>query len=459
MVELIGRDSELAELNSIYELRKFKCCAIVGRHRIGKSSLIEKFVEDKKHIYFEFLKGLPEVNLRHMELVIGGYLGEEISFRDFMEAFRALSNITKKEDVVIVFDEFAYALSYDSFSSLTKNLLDRDIYGSFLIISGSVIKMMESEIGDYSKPLYGRTQRMNIAGISLKDSVAFHPRMPKIDILRLHVLTGGSPFYLADTPADSLQEYMDRYVIPERAMFHYEGEQIITREIDNPVKCIHILDAMAAGRNEIRLICDYARIDDTSCRKYLGNLMELGVVEKMHPMCGCPEKPVRYRIKDPMVAIHFKIIRGMPMRSKLGFDAYSLQIYTELGRLFESYCSDLIVGSYMVTDIGSWIDRIPSDDGTSNELTYIDVVAEATDGKNRVELFVECKLKNSAVGFETLNDLDRKLNFVHGKRNYRRVLISASGFQQDLYDHAELAKDLILIDCDCLFGERQMPPL
>ena len=459
MVELVGRESDLAELNSIYELRKFKCCAIVGRRRIGKSTLIEKFVEDKKHIYFEFLKGLPEVNLRHMELVIGDYLGKETSFRDFIEAFRVLGEITRKDDVVIVFDEFTYALSYDSFSSLTKNLLDRDINGSFLIISGSVIKMMESEIEDYSKPLYGRTQRMDISGLSLRDSIAFHPNMPRIDILRLHVLTGGSPFYLADTPADTLQEYMDRYVLPERAMFHYEGEQIITREIDNPSRCIDILDAMAAGRNDIKLICDYTGMDNTSCRKYMDKLMELGVVEQIHPMCGCPEKPARYRFKDAMVAIHFRIIRNMSIRSKVGFDAYSLQIYTELGRMFESYCSDVIIDSYMVTDIGTWIDRIPSDDGTSKELTDIDLVAEAIDGRNKVELFAECKLKNAPVGFETLNDLDRKLNFVHGKKNYRRVLISASGFQQELYGYAEGAIDLMLIDSDCLFGDKQMPPL
>ncbi|MBR6871832.1 MAG: ATP-binding protein, partial [Candidatus Methanomethylophilaceae archaeon] len=87
MAEFIGREKELRTLQEIYELRKFMCCAVIGRRRIGKSSLIEKFVEDKRSLYFEFVEGTPETNLRIMEIVIGDYLGEKTAFESFVDAF------------------------------------------------------------------------------------------------------------------------------------------------------------------------------------------------------------------------------------------------------------------------------------------------------------------------------------------------------------------------------------
>ncbi len=132
--DFIGREKELRTLQEMYDLRKFKCCAVIGRRRIGKSSLIEKFIEDKRSLYFEFVEGSPETNLRIMEAVIGDYLGEETVFKDYVNAFLSLGSIARQEKLTIVFDEYTYALSYKSFSSLTKNLIDRDIGESYLIL-------------------------------------------------------------------------------------------------------------------------------------------------------------------------------------------------------------------------------------------------------------------------------------------------------------------------------------
>ncbi len=468
VAEFIGREKELRTLQEIYELRKFMCCAVIGRRRIGKSSLIEKFVEDKRSLYFEFVEGTPETNLRIMEIVIGDYLGEKTAFESFVDAFSSLGTIAKREKLVIIFDEFTYALSYESFSSLTKNMIDRDIGESFLIISGSLVKMMESETGRYEKPLYGRTQRMYLGGVGLADSKRFHPNMPDLDVLRLHIMTGGSPYYLSRTPAESLDDYIEKYILPTDSMFHDEGLNILVRELDSPRKCTDVLDALAVGRNDTRRISDYSGIDETTCRKVLSELTEFGIIEPLHPMFGTSSKPIRYRFADGMVSLYFRIFRMMPPKSNAGYSAYRGRIATELGRLFESYCARFLSENYPITEIGTWYSAVPStmEDGTmmrsdgrtATEMIEIDIAATANDGENNMEIFAECKLRNTPIGLGALKDLESKIANVHGKRNYRVMLISGSGFTDELMEKSDVP-GVILIGPDALFGRTALPPL
>ena len=46
----VGRDDELRLLEEIWSGRSPKTCAVYGRRRIGKTTLIDRFCADKKHI-------------------------------------------------------------------------------------------------------------------------------------------------------------------------------------------------------------------------------------------------------------------------------------------------------------------------------------------------------------------------------------------------------------------------
>lgn len=57
MAEFIGRERELSVLERIYSGSKYKTCAVLGRRRIGKTALIDRFCEGKPHLKFSFYKG------------------------------------------------------------------------------------------------------------------------------------------------------------------------------------------------------------------------------------------------------------------------------------------------------------------------------------------------------------------------------------------------------------------
>ena len=48
----VARESELAALERMYERDGFQMVVIYGRRRVGKTTLIDEFVKDKRTLYF-----------------------------------------------------------------------------------------------------------------------------------------------------------------------------------------------------------------------------------------------------------------------------------------------------------------------------------------------------------------------------------------------------------------------
>ena len=59
----IGREKELADLNALYATDQFQMPVIYGRRRVGKSTLVHKFIEDKKAVVFTAIESTLDRNL------------------------------------------------------------------------------------------------------------------------------------------------------------------------------------------------------------------------------------------------------------------------------------------------------------------------------------------------------------------------------------------------------------
>jgi len=47
-----GRERELEELEKLYKTRTYQMTIIYGRRRIGKSTLISRFIRNKRSVFF-----------------------------------------------------------------------------------------------------------------------------------------------------------------------------------------------------------------------------------------------------------------------------------------------------------------------------------------------------------------------------------------------------------------------
>ena len=59
----IGREREVAALDRLYESNKFEFAVIYGRRRVGKTALINHFIDNKEAIYFMGVESNPLIQL------------------------------------------------------------------------------------------------------------------------------------------------------------------------------------------------------------------------------------------------------------------------------------------------------------------------------------------------------------------------------------------------------------
>ena len=69
----IGREREVAALDRLYESNKFEFAVIYGRRRVGKTALINHFIDNKEAIYFMGVESNEKQNLENFSKSIIEY--------------------------------------------------------------------------------------------------------------------------------------------------------------------------------------------------------------------------------------------------------------------------------------------------------------------------------------------------------------------------------------------------
>ena len=155
----IGRQRELSALERLYKSDKFEFAVIYGRRRVGKTALINKFIDDKNAIYFMGVESNAKQNLENFSKSIMEYVsGTEIDsiFSSFQSALEYVFRLAEKERIILAIDEYPYvARSSKSLASTLQLLIDKykDKSKLMLILCGSSMSYMEDHVLAYKAPL------------------------------------------------------------------------------------------------------------------------------------------------------------------------------------------------------------------------------------------------------------------------------------------------------------------
>ncbi|WP_342769178.1 ATP-binding protein [Lactobacillus xujianguonis] len=197
----IGRKDELASLNEHYQNNEFEFAVIYGRRRMGKTTLISKFVEDKDVICFTAMPENKKSILQRMSRAVAQFEDPEINaapmYRDFDQLLDRVAALAKKQRLVFVIDEYPYlAESFPGFSSLLQAYIDRVFKKTqlFLILCGSSMSFMEKQVLGYQSPLYGRrTLQLKIEPFNFQEAQEMLPQFNKQDAFAMYAISGGIP--------------------------------------------------------------------------------------------------------------------------------------------------------------------------------------------------------------------------------------------------------------------------
>ena len=451
------REDELASLTEAYEPPGHAFYVVYGRRRVGKTELLKEFCADRPHVYFLAAQEAQQRQREKFVERVAEQFCERVPRIDgWDEAFEYLGEKVADEKRVVVVDEFPYLVEEnDSVPSYVQAFVDERLRGteSMLVLCGSSISTMESEVLGHGSPLYGRrTGQIDLQPFSYRQAREVIPyELP--DAIRSYAITGGTPMYLTRFEYErSLAENVRKHVLSPTAVLFNEPEFLLRTELRNPARYMSILEAVALGHTTPNKISGATGIDSGPLSKYLRTLQRLRLIEREVPITASSQKSKRsrYRIADEFLRFWFRFVE--PNRSSIeeapdivfeGTIQPNLPDY--VATTFEDICQEAVWAAIRRGEFEPYSEVGPWWYGGEE----IDVVG-LTPNHDRT-LLAECKWTSEPVGHSLVERLRTKAESVRwgpGSRDERFALFSKSGFVDGLED--DLGDEWSLFDLDAL---------
>lgn len=451
----VGRHQELEQLNQAYQENDFQFTVIYGRRRIGKTSLINEFLKDKKAIYYVALEENAEDNLKRFSDAISIFKntdqGGKEKFANFEECFKEITRLAQEQRVILVIDEFPYlAKAYPTISSMLQSYIDHEFKETnlFLILCGSSMSFMERQILGYQSPLYGRrTLALKLEPFKLFEACEMLPKLSKEDAFIINTVCGGVPQYLSYmSDSMSVADNIKKNFLTKSGRLFDEPNNLLQQELRDPTNYNSIINAIASGASKHSKIAQSAHLQTGPLTTYLNNLIDLGIVEKKLPVTEQKKsrsKNIVYRICDGMFRFWYTFVgkqtdlieRGL---TDLAWVKVQKNLSDFMGHEFEKYSQDFMWSQDMNEKIvpnpfihlGNWWGT----DKRTHQQVELDIVGFSDD--ERDGYFGECKWKNEPISRSVLEKLITNSEiFKYPIKHY--YLFSKSGFTDSCQELAE----------------------
>ncbi|MBQ3558761.1 MAG: ATP-binding protein [Agathobacter sp.] len=453
----IGRTKELNALEKLYKSDKFEFAVIYGRRRVGKTTLINQFLSDKKSIYYMGIESNEKQNLENLSKSIiefGSGILVENSFASFQAAFEYVFQIAEKERIVLTIDEYPYvAHASKSLASTLQFLIDKykDKSKLMLILCGSSMSYMEEHVLAYKAPLYGRrTAQMKILPFDFEESCCYFHNLSDEDKALIYGIVGGTPQYLLQMSDKlSVEENIKNTYLNPMSFLYEEPSNLLKQEVREPAIYTAIITAIATGYTRMSEISSKVGEDTNVCSNYIKNLMNLGIVKKETPYGEKVSKRSIYSIEDNMFYFWYRFV--LENNSIIAQGAADLvykriepQLSDYMGRVFEEICmqylwKQLLTGKAPIkfVSLGRWWGTDPRQKSQAE----IDIMGEQDSDS---ALFAECKWRIEKIDLDILETLiNRSKLFHYTKVHY--YLFSKSGFTKACIKRAEEMENVTLV--------------
>ena len=459
MQKFVDREKELEYLNSEYKKKESSLVVLYGRRRIGKTSLIKEFGKNKDIFYFLATEESEQQNLMQLTSVILNNLNlEDVQFENWDSAFKFIVNAKTKNKKVIVIDEFQYLGKTNSaFSSIFQRIWDNIFKNEdiMVILCGSLINMMESQVLNYSSPLYGRrTGQIKLKQIPFKYyNEFFDKNLSEKTLIEKYAVTGGVPKYIESfIQSSNIYNEIEKNILNNQSYLYEEPYFLLQNEVSEVGSYFSIIKTIAAGNKKMGNIASKLNVNTTNLSKYLLTLCNLDVLEREVPITEeNPEKSKkgRYSIKDNYIAFWFQFIYPNKAFLEMGNTQLVMEkiknhfIDNHASFVYENICKEKMWDLNVAGKLGFTFDKIGRWWNNNEE---IDIVA--FDSNSNDIIFGECKYTNKVMDVDVLFELERKAENVEwnkGNRKEKFILFSVNGYSKRLTQLAEARENLILV--------------
>ncbi len=426
-IMFINRVNELSALETEYTTKKATFSVVYGRRRVGKTALLSQYIDNKPSIYLYITLSDLATQLaaftQQIKQFVDPTLARHLDFESFEEALSFLASLTFDKKLVLVIDEYQYLAQLDkSFSSKLQRLWDMELQKSniHLILCGSVLSMMHSEVLAYNAPLYGRrTSQFHIKAIKFSHLHQFLPQCSRLELMQVYASFGSIPKYLNEYDTSlSFVQNIETKMLNKNSYLYSEGNFLLKDEISDARSYFSILESISKGNTKIGHIGSSLSLASSYLSKYMQRLIELDIVVKETPITESnplKSKFGRYKIKDKFLNFwFFYIFKNYNYLEIEQRQAVLDEIMVNFNDRFVSFAFEDYTLEDVVANPKKYMDFVPTKVGRWwNNKEEIDIVA--FDDTNIC--FIECKWQNSVNVKQVHNKLVEKSTQVkHNKK-------------------------------------------
>jgi uncharacterized protein len=324
--DFVGREVELAKLHDrLDEVRRSgsgRMLALRGRRQIGKSRLVEEFIErsNVEAVFYTASRQSADGELRNFSEQIAASMtaGATVAAAGPIGSWEAAltiaaSDASAQHPIVLVIDELPFLIeSEPAIEAIIQKQWDRRLEAQpvLLLLIGSDVSMMAA-LSDYGRPLYGRLTEMTIGPLSpaaIGDMLGLSPTAA----LDAYLAIGGFP-RLAQIwhRGEDVWKFLRRELQNPESPLIVLGERSLSAEFPAELKARGALEAIGAGERVFTSILQRAKISNKTLETTLATLIEKGVIDKALPYSAQPRpKLSRYHVADLYLRFWLRFIRA-----------------------------------------------------------------------------------------------------------------------------------------------------
>jgi AAA+ ATPase superfamily predicted ATPase len=368
-----------------------------------------------------------------------------------------LARLVGDEPVVVIFDEFSYAVESDS--SLPSHLQaawdhllkEKQV---ILILAGSHIGMMVDMLG-YHAPLYGRfTGQLPLGPLPFAALSEFFPNYTAEERVATYAVLGGvAGYWERFEPETSLVDNIRQHLFRRMGMFRSEPMVLISDLVRETRNYEATLRAIASGNRTPAKMSQATGISSPNLVPYIKRLVELGFVERRLPATipiaqRRTTTRSRYHLSDPYLRFYFRFMEPNLELIEQGQTGLLWERIQEQFRAFiglttwEELCRQWVLEQSRRGTLPFSAELVGSHWSPNAQ---VDVVA--INWRDRAILLGECKWGLSAVGRKIIRELREKSPSVVPGDDWRvfYAYFARSGFTDAARAEA-LSSDAILVD-------------
>lgn len=346
---------------------------IMGRRRVGKTTLLRKALEKETYIYLFVSRTSETLLCEAFKKEITDKLSIPIygSPTKFIELFDLLLQHATREHFTLIIDEFQdFERVNPSIFSEIQNKWDQYAPQAKinLIVCGSIYSLMKHIFEDRKEPLFGRlTSKLLLKPFKtsvLKEILQEHnPSFTPEDLFCLYTLTGGVAKYISllmDAGAVTFDAMID-FVTQQDSPLLTEGKDMLIQEFGRDYNTyFSILQLIASGNTRQSEIDS---IIGKNSGPYLKNLNEdYSLIQRHLPLLAKPgTRNLRWYMSDNFLSFWFRFI--YPYQSIIELEKYDqLNAYIKShylqysGWMLEKYFRERISETTQVTQVGNYWD-------------------------------------------------------------------------------------------------------